>query len=134
MFFQTYKQFIEGFSIMRPAMIIAIAANLVNAFSNWVLIYGNLGSPAFGLDGAGIATVISRVFMAILMITYVTKSKYFSEFDLSLRLKTINFPVFKKILSLGIPSGFQYFFETGAFVFAIIMVGWIGLMNRLLIR
>lgn len=126
MIFQTYKQFIEGFSIMRPAMFIAIAANFINAFSNWVFIYGNLGVPAYGLDGAGFATVISRIFMAILLMTYVTKSKHFAEFDVSLKIRKLNYPIIKKILSLGIPSGFQYFFETGAFVFAIVMVGWIG--------
>lgn len=126
MIFQTYKQFIEGFSIMRPAMFIAIAANFINAFSNWIFIYGNLGVPAYGLDGAGIATVISRIFMAILLMTYVTKSKHFAEFDVSLKIRKLNYPIIKKILSLGIPSGFQYFFETGAFVFAIVMVGWIG--------
>lgn len=126
MLFQSYKQFIEGFSVMRPAMIIAITANVINAFSNWIFIYGNLGSPALGLDGAGIATLISRIFMALALMSYVTKSKHFAQFDLSLKFKTLNFPIIKKILSLGIPSGFQYFFETGAFVFAIIMVGWIG--------
>ncbi len=126
MIFQTYKQFIEGFSIMRPAMIIAIAANIVNAFSNWVFIYGNLGSPAYGLDGAGIATVISRIFMAVVIMSYVMKSRHFDAFDVTPNIKEFNFPVIKKILSLGIPSGFQYFFETGAFVFAIVMVGWIG--------
>jgi MATE family multidrug resistance protein len=41
--FQTYKQFIEGLSVMRPAMIITLLANIVNAFVNWVLIFGNLG-------------------------------------------------------------------------------------------
>ena len=40
MIYQTYKQFIEGLSIMKPAMIIAILANLINAFANWVLIFG----------------------------------------------------------------------------------------------
>ena len=126
MIFQTYKQFIEGFSIMRPAMIIALAANVVNGFSNWIFIYGNLGSPALGLDGAGIATLMSRLFMAITLMVYVMKSKHFSAFDVSFNFSGLNFPVIKKILSLGIPSGFQYFFETGAFVFAIVMVGWIG--------
>ena len=50
---------------MRPAMIIALLANLINVFANWVLIFGNLGFPALGLDGAGWATFFSRVFMAI---------------------------------------------------------------------
>jgi MATE family multidrug resistance protein len=32
----------------------------------------------------------------------------------------------KKIFQIGLPSGFQYFFEVGAFAFAAIMIGWIG--------
>jgi MATE family multidrug resistance protein len=126
MLFHTYKQFIEGFSIMKPAMIIAIAANLINVFANWVLIYGNLGMPALGLDGAGWATFSSRVFMAIMIMIYVLNKDYFKQFDLSFHFKNINFPVIKKIISIGIPSGFQYFFEVGAFSFAVIMVGWLG--------
>lgn len=63
--FQTYKQFIEGLSVMRPAMIIALLANIMNAFGNWVLVFGKLGFPALGLDGSGWATFASRVFMEI---------------------------------------------------------------------
>jgi MATE family multidrug resistance protein len=54
------------------------------------------------------------------------KADYFKQFDISFHFKNINIPVIKKILSLGLPSGFQYFFEVGAFSFAVIMVGWLG--------
>ncbi|RPI72258.1 MAG: MATE family efflux transporter [Ignavibacteriales bacterium] len=126
MFFHTYKQFIEGFSIMKPAMIIAIAANVVNAFTNWVFIYGNLGMPALGLDGAGWATFGSRSFMAIVIALYVMNNKFFKKYDVNFHFRNINLPVIKKILSVGLPSGFQYFFEVGAFSFAVLMVGWLG--------
>ncbi len=126
MLFQTYKQFIEGFSMMRPAMVITIAANLINIIANWLLIYGNLGFPKLGLDGAGWATFLSRLFMAVMLIVYVRKLSKFSVYDLSISFRPVNIPVIKKILSLGLPSGFQYFFEVGAFSFAVIMVGWLG--------
>jgi MATE family multidrug resistance protein len=126
MLFQTYKQFIEGLSIMRPAMIIALLANLINAFFNWIFIFGNLGFPALGLDGAGWATFASRVFMALALMAFVMNNKYFKQFDVSFHYKSINWPVIKKILSLGLPSGMQYFFEVGAFSFAGVMVGWLG--------
>ena len=126
MLFQTYKQFIEGLSVMKPAMIIAILANFVNAFVNWILIFGKLGFPALGLDGAGWATFSSRVFMAIVLMIYVMSKSRFKQYDVSFHFKNINFPVIKKILSLGLPSGFQYFFEVGAFSFAVIMIGWLG--------
>lgn len=31
-----------------------------------------------------------------------------------------------QIFKIGLPSGFQYFFEIGAFAFAAIMIGWIS--------
>jgi MATE family multidrug resistance protein len=126
MLFQTYKQFIEGLSVMRPAMVIAILANLINAFVNWFLIFGKFGLPALGLDGAGWATFGSRVFMSFALMWFVMKNKYFKQYDVSFHFRSINFPVIKKILSIGLPSGFQYFFEVGAFSFAVIMVGWLG--------
>jgi len=126
MLFQTYKQFIEGLSIMKPAMVITILANIINAFTNWTLIFGNLGFPALGLDGAGWATFSSRSFMAILLMLYVMNKKYFKQYDVSFHFKNINLPVIKKILSLGLPSGIQYFFEVGAFAFGAIMIGWLG--------
>ena len=111
---------------MLPAMIIALLANLVNVFVNWVLIFGNLGFPALALDGAGWATFASRVFMALALMGYVMKNNRFKQYDVSFHFKSINRPVIKKILSLGLPSGIQYFFEVGAFSFAVVMVGWLG--------
>jgi MATE family multidrug resistance protein len=126
MLFQTYKQFIEGLSVMRPAMVITILANLINAAVNWLLIYGNLGFPRLELDGAGWATFSSRIFMAFLLMYYVNKSGKFKQYDVSFHFKNLNRAIIKKILKLGLPSGFQYFFEVGAFSFAVIMIGWLG--------
>lgn len=126
MLFQTYKQFSEGLSYTKPPMYILIASNVVNIFGNWVLIFGNLGFPRLELDGAGYSTLLTRVFIAIAIYIYVRKSKSFQEFDPSLKFKSINWPVIKKIINLGIPGGLQMFFEVGGFVFAAVMVGWIG--------
>jgi MATE family multidrug resistance protein len=126
MIFQTYKQFIEGLSIMRPAMIITLAANLINVFANWVLIFGKLGFPRLELDGAGWATFLSRLFMAISLMIFVMYNKRFRIYEVSFHFRSLNFHVIRRILSVGLPSGFQYFFEVGAFSFAVIMIGWIG--------
>lgn len=126
MIYQTYKQFIEGLSIMQPAMIIAILANLINAFANWVLIFGKFGFPVLGIAGAAWATFASRVFMALAIMFYVMRNDKFKQYDVNFHFRKLDFPIIKKILSLGLPSGFQYFFEVGAFTFAVIMIGWIG--------
>ncbi len=126
MIFQSYRQFAEGVSFLVPAMVITLLANLINIFVNWVFIFGNLGAPAMGLTGAGFATCSSRVFMAIALIIVVMKSKSLKRFDPTLNYRKIDFSVMKKLLSIGIPGGFQYFFEVSAFSASSVMIGWIG--------
>lgn len=48
---------------------------IVNVFFNWVMIFGHLGSPAMGVMGAAIATVIARVTEMVLMISIVYGGK-----------------------------------------------------------
>ncbi|HKI78974.1 MAG TPA: MATE family efflux transporter [Ignavibacteriaceae bacterium] len=126
MLFQTYKQFIEGLSVMRPAMILTIIANFINAFLNWIFIYGNLGFESMGLDGAGWATFGSRLFMGIGLMWFVMTSSNFKQYDVTFHFRKIDYKVIKKILGIGLPSAFQYIFEVGAFSFAAVMIGWLG--------
>jgi MATE family, multidrug efflux pump len=126
MLFQTYRQFVEGLSDTKTPMYIAIFANLVNIFGNWVLIFGNLGLPALGLVGAGFATLITRTFMGLGMMLIVIYSTKYKKYDPTLRFKSINFNMIKKIISIGLPSGLTYSLEVSAFAFAAIIIGWLG--------
>lgn len=126
MVFQTFKQMAEGLSQTKQAMYITIFCNLINIFLNWVLIWGYLGAPAMGLNGAGWATLISRVLMMILMGGYIFYSQRYRIFKLSLSIRNASLPMFSRILKIGIPTGFQFIFEVSAFSAAAIMMGWIG--------
>ncbi len=46
---------------VRIPLIITVIATLVNTLFNWLLIYGSLGFPRMGVEGAAWATVIARV-------------------------------------------------------------------------
>jgi len=126
MLFQSYRQFAEGVSFLKPAMIITLLANIVNILANWIFIYGHLGAPALGLTGAGIATISSRTFMAIALMTIIRKSSKMKRFDPTLNYRKIDFPMMQRLLAIGIPAGFQYFFEVSAFAASSIMIGWMG--------
>lgn len=126
MYFQTYKQFVEGLSQTRQAMVITLICNLLNIFLNWVLIYGKLGFPELGLNGAGWATLISRVLMGVIIHVYVTGSMRYKAYKTPLNLKAIRMSLVKRMLKIGVPTGFQFVFEVGAFSTAAIMMGWIG--------
>lgn len=126
MFFQTFKQFVEGLSQTRQAMIITLVCNGINIFLNYVLIYGELGFPQLGLNGAGWATLISRILMGGIIYVYVKGSKRYSEYKTPLVFKQLSRPMIGKMLKIGIPTGFQFVFEVGAFSAAAIMMGWMG--------
>ncbi len=126
MVFLTYKHFLEGLSIMRPAMVIVLLANITNAAANYCLIYGNFGFPRLELNGAGIATLGSRLFMMVVLIIFLNRNKRVKKYRPELLHYSIDWKVTKEILALGLPSGVQYFFEVGAFFFTAIMIGWFG--------
>lgn len=126
MVFQTFKQMAEGLSQTRQAMYITIFANLVNVFLNWVLIWGELGFPEMGLNGAGLATLISRILMALMMGGYILFSPRYKKYQFKLSLPGASLPMISRILKIGIPTGFQFIFEVSAFSTAAIMMGWIG--------
>ncbi|MCG9880389.1 MAG: MATE family efflux transporter [Bacteroidia bacterium] len=123
--FLAIKQYSDGLGYTKPSAIITIVALLINVFLNWVFIYGNLGSARWELVGAGIATSLSRVLMAVSMYVYV---KIQSQYKAYLHLKEHenDREYLVQIFKIGIPSGLQYFFEIGAFAFAAIMIGWIN--------
>jgi len=58
-----------------PPMVISAGALLVNIFFNYMLIFGNFGAPALGVEGAALATVIARVVETVLLITFVYSGK-----------------------------------------------------------
>ncbi len=124
--FAGFKQFAEGLSHTRVAMLITIGANILNVLLNYVMIFGHWGFPEMGLMGSCWASFISRIAMALTMFLYVYYNKHFKVYWQTFNFKNLSFKLIKTILGLGIPSGLQWVFEVGAFSFAVIMIGWIN--------
>ncbi len=123
--FMGAKQFSDGLSITKPSAVITILGLIVLVFLNWLLIYGNWGFPALGIVGTGYATTFTRLLMATAMIGYIFWHPMYKQW-LHVKEKSESFKLFKRIFTIGLPSGMQYFFEVGAFASAAIMIGWFG--------
>ena len=124
--FQSCKQFLEGLSKTRTAMVIIFVSNGVNILLNYALIYGHGGFPAMGLNGAGYATLLSRTFMAVVFVSYIYYAPSFRKFRTVFSIGKFSNALFNKMLHLGIPSGAQFIFEVAAFDFSLVMMGWLG--------
>lgn len=126
MLFQSARQFAEGLAHTRQAMYITVGSNILNILLNYMLIFGKLGFPELGLIGAGIATLISRVIMAIIMWIFILRSSKYTPYILEARLVKWNAIIARKMLRIGLPAGLQFIFEVGAFGVSSIMIGWFG--------
>ncbi len=126
MLFFSVKQFFEGIGNTKIAMVITIGANLLNVGLNYILIYGKMGFPALGLNGAGYATLVSRIIMPIVFVLIILKQKDFKDYlteALHSRLEKLKI---KRIISFGLPIGLQMVIEILAFSLGAIMLGWIS--------
>jgi MATE family multidrug resistance protein len=103
-----------------------VGSNLLNILLNYLLIYGKIGFPELGLNGAGWATLISRVVMGLWMAGYVYYHSSYRKYRSGFSLGNYNRDLISKMLHIGIPSGVQFIFEVSAFGFSAIMMGWLG--------
>jgi len=126
--FFTFKQFAEGIGDTKNAMFITVSSNIINIVLNYILIFGKFGFPEMGLLGAGIATLISRIYMAIGLIGIFLYKKTFNEYINKISIHLINKADIKKLFSVGMPISMQLLLEVLAFGLTAIMAGWLGVI------
>lgn len=124
--FQTFRQFTEGLSRTRIAMMAVIGSNLIHVPLNYVFIFGKLGIPAMGLAGAGWATLTSRIIMALAIVLYVYRSPSLKKFRNGFSIGNYSKSLISKMLHIGLPAGVQFIFEVAAFDMSAVMMGWLG--------
>jgi len=121
--FVSVRQSLQAMSVVRPAVIAIVAANLANVVANYALIFGNFGFPALGVVGSGYATSISR--WVLLVTLFVASRRRLAGYLEGFTLRP-DPAVLGKILRLGLPIGVQISLEIWMFVIVAIMMGQLG--------
>ena len=127
--FMTNKQFAEGIGNTKYAMYVTIISNLINIGLNYILIFGKFGAPALGLFGAGIATFIARLFLALSFLLIFKYNSLFKTYFKNIKLAYINKVSIKTLFSIGLPISVQMLLEVSAFAISAIMAGWLGAVS-----
>ncbi len=124
--FQGYKQFADGMSKTKYSMYAIIVANIIHFFINFFLIYGIWIFPKWGILGAAVGTLTSRVIMILMMHFILKRDRDLGQYFLGFNLKNLQKSLIKKIISIGLPSSLIMLFEVLLFTSAIWLTGSIG--------
>ena len=124
--FMAGKQLLEGLGNTSVAMAITIVANIVNIVFNYFLIYGNCGFPQMGVIGAGLATFIARVVMAVALFIMIYMRHEWRQSCKEFRIGLFDWRCVVEILRVGFPIAVHILVEMSAFSLSGIMMGWLG--------
>ncbi len=129
--YASFRRYLQGMGVVRPVMVALILANVLNAFVNWLLIFGHWGAPAMGVRGSAWGTVVARSAMAAVLLAVIVSrerslvTSRLSSLRRSDRTKTsrINLAPMRRLLALGLPAASQVTLEVGVFAAATALAG-----------
>lgn len=124
--FNAFAQWSYAIGNSRMPMWIILISNIANIIGNWLLIYGNLGLPEMGLNGAGLSTLFARLICPIAIIAIFLGLKKYREYSQGFFNSSISYRQLKHITLTSLPIALQLSLESGSFTFAAVVAGWLG--------
>jgi MATE family multidrug resistance protein len=118
------KSYLAAMERTQIVFVITIAGTLFNILLNYILIFGNLGAPEMGIQGAALASVIVQGLTFPAMAVYA--GWQIPQHRLLHRLWRPDAEVFMQVFRLGWPIGMTSLAEVGLFAASAVMMGWIG--------
>jgi MATE family multidrug resistance protein len=127
--FVALRQYLAGRALTRPAMWAMLLCNALNVVLNWLLIFGHAGFPALGLVGAGLATGLTNSVLPLVLWAFVLRFRLHEGAWRAWDRRSFAWDGLRRYLVLGLPVGLQLALEANAFTVAMLMVGWMGMLE-----
>lgn len=118
------RNYLDAQSHPWPSFWIMLGGVLLNVLLNWILIFGHLGMPALGLFGAGLATLLSRIITAAVLLGFIYAGRW--RPCEPMRFGRAWWGEQWAMLRLGVPAGLQLSCETTALATAAMLIGLLG--------
>lgn len=119
------RSMVDTFGYTKLSMKIYMLALPINAFLNYILIFGKFGFPRLGGVGAGVATGVTYWLLFFMFAFFVVRYQPFNEYKVLGLVKPIG-SWLKEYLRIGIPMGVSIFMETSIFGVVAIFVAKFG--------
>lgn len=127
--FNASRQFTDALTDTTVGMTAILSGNALNILGNWLLIYGIGPFPELGLLGAGISTCMSRVYMALFVLSVVAFRKRYAAYREGFHQAACRWRSLGNVNAKSLPVALQMGMESGAFTFSGIMAGWISAID-----
>jgi MATE family multidrug resistance protein len=99
-----YKAFYDGVGQTHLHLVAAVAMNVINLALCWVFIFGHLGAPAMGVEGAGLAACVSTWIGFAVMVAFTLRKADLAQFRFY-RPGVLSLTTVKQLLRLSVPGG-----------------------------
>ena len=117
--------FYSGRGRTRAIMLINLIGMAINIPLDWMLIFGRWGLPEMGIAGSAVATVASHALMLVLFMGFVFRARHEARYGVRSHWR-FEWRLFARLWRFGTPAGLQFFMDTFAFAFFLLMVGRLG--------
>jgi len=117
---------LRSYGFTRDAMFIAIATNVINVIGNSFALYGWFGLPVTGVVGVALSSTFAQ-FVACLLFNWRIRSNPDVQFSLR-GLRSVPRNIYKKILSIGVPTAGENLSYNTAQITVMAMVSTLGTM------
>lgn len=121
--YASFRRYLQALGIVTPITIALVTANLINAVAAWALVYGHLGLPAMGTTGSGVATLVSRIYLAAALLVSVISTDRRHHISLRSVSWKPGAKQLTRLLRLGLPAAMQVTLEMGVFAAASALAG-----------
>jgi MATE family multidrug resistance protein len=122
---QSGSAFYSGRGRTWVVMLVDSSAAVLNLALDYCWIFGNLGFPAWGIRGAGWATVVSLWAKAIVYLLLPLQRVHRKRFGTVSGMR-IDLELMRRVLAYGFPSGLQMLLDVAGFTIFIMFVGRLG--------
>jgi MATE family multidrug resistance protein len=117
--------FFAGLGKSRTVLAINGFGLFVNAVAGYALIFGRIGCPALGIEGAGWATVIGSTAAAIVSLVVLFQREFDAEYC-TRRGWRLEPALLGRLLYYGVPNGMHWFLESLALTVFLFLIGRLG--------
>ena len=121
-----FRIFVAALGKPAYATAITLLALGTNILGNWVLVFGNLGAPALGLEGSALSSLITSLAMIAAYVVVIGHDRMLRRYHILGRWWRPEWQRLRQIMLIGSPIALTVLAEAGLFSGAALLMGRIG--------